>query len=174
MDVVEKGTLVWFDPGIGYQIPGQVVDFSQYHNVISIKSNLGGKVRLHRLDTLDAVWPRMSQGGSIATSCALICDFSFLFSPLLLQCRPDTHADEDQSAEDMITMPDLNEGSMLWNLKKRYEQRDIYTYTGSILVAINPYSMFSEAYGMDTVNLYKGKVRREKPFSGAIVWFGET
>ena len=65
MDVVEKGTLVWFDPGIGYQIPGQVVDFSQYHNVISIKSNLGGKVRLHRLDTLDAVWPRTSQGSSL-------------------------------------------------------------------------------------------------------------
>ena len=67
LDVVEKGTLVWFDPGIGYQIPGQVVDFSQYHNVISIKSNLGGKVRLHRLDTLEAVWPRTSQGKKLYT-----------------------------------------------------------------------------------------------------------
>jgi hypothetical protein len=33
----------------------------------------------------------------------------------------------------------LNDPSLLWNLKCRYAKDEIYTYTGYILIAINPY-----------------------------------
>ncbi|CAB0035466.1 unnamed protein product [Trichogramma brassicae] len=52
---------------------------------------------------------------------------------------------------------DLNEASLLWNLKIRYDKELIYTYTGSILVAVNPYKMF-DIYGTDQVKLYEGRI----------------
>ena len=52
--------------------------------------------------------------------------------------------------EDMTQLTDLNEASLLWNLRLRYDASLIYTYVGGILVAVNPYrwivSSFSEMY----------------------------
>ncbi|PNF27702.1 hypothetical protein B7P43_G13754 [Cryptotermes secundus] len=59
--------------------------------------------------------------------------------------------------EDMIQLSDLNEASLLWNLKIRYDKELIYTYTGSILVAVNPYKMF-DIYGLDMVKKYEGQI----------------
>ncbi|XP_023929919.1 unconventional myosin-XV-like [Lingula anatina] len=63
----------------------------------------------------------------------------------------------EEGVDDMITLNDLNEGSLLWNLKIRYEREQIYTYVGSILVAVNPYKMF-DMYGLDRVKQYEGQV----------------
>nr|CAD7196596.1 unnamed protein product [Timema douglasi] len=62
-----------------------------------------------------------------------------------------------QGIEDMIQLSDLNEASLLWNLKIRYDKELIYTYTGSILVAVNPYKMF-DIYGLDMVKKYEGQI----------------
>ena len=59
--------------------------------------------------------------------------------------------------EDMIQLSDLNEASLLWNLRLRYDSNLIYTYVGSILVAVNPYRMF-DIYGLDTVAQYENQV----------------
>ena len=59
--------------------------------------------------------------------------------------------------EDMIKLSDLNEASLLWNLRLRYDSNLIYTYVGSILVAVNPYRMF-DIYGLDTVAQYENQV----------------
>ncbi|XP_022092441.1 unconventional myosin-XV-like [Acanthaster planci] len=63
---------------------------------------------------------------------------------------------EIQHIDDMIQLRDLHEGSILFNLKTRYDKGLIYTYTGSILVAVNPYKLF-DIYGIDTVKKYEGK-----------------
>ncbi|GFO23507.1 unconventional myosin-xv, partial [Plakobranchus ocellatus] len=57
---------------------------------------------------------------------------------------------------------DLNEHSILENLKLRYGRGLIYTYTGSILVAVNPYKMFN-IYGLDMVKRYEGRPLGELP-----------
>ena len=57
----------------------------------------------------------------------------------------------------MIQLSDLNEASLLWNLRLRYDSNLIYTYVGSILVAVNPYRMF-DIYGLDTVAQYENQV----------------
>ncbi|KAM9391088.1 uncharacterized protein ACWYII_034144, partial [Salvelinus alpinus] len=64
--------------------------------------------------------------------------------------------------EDMTQMEELNETTVLMNLKKRYDQELIYTYIGSILVSVNPYRMFN-MYGTDVVLQYEGQGIADNP-----------
>ncbi|CAF3429758.1 unnamed protein product [Rotaria socialis] len=60
-----------------------------------------------------------------------------------------------EGVNDMITMSDLSEASILWNIKVRYDHRQFYTYIGSILVAVNPYYMYHDMYSIDYVRKYE-------------------
>lgn len=59
--------------------------------------------------------------------------------------------------DDMTQLDDLHEASLLWNLRLRYDRGLIYTFAGSILIAVNPYKMFPESYGIDIAKQYAGK-----------------
>ncbi len=52
---------------------------------------------------------------------------------------------------------DLNEASVLWNLRIRYDNANIYTYIGnSLLVSVNPYRTLDPGfYGLDAVSKYE-------------------
>lgn len=61
----------------------------------------------------------------------------------------------------MTTLAYLNEPSVLWNLKARYQTDDIYTYTGSILIAVNPFAPMPHLYGLHMMEQYRGLVLGE-------------
>ncbi|XP_030645611.1 LOW QUALITY PROTEIN: unconventional myosin-XV [Chanos chanos] len=69
---------------------------------------------------------------------------------------------EEDGIEDMTQLEELHEGTVLLNLKKRFERELIYTYIGSILVSVNPYKMFN-IYGTDMVLQHKGHALGENP-----------
>ncbi|XP_066584309.1 unconventional myosin-XV [Prorops nasuta] len=121
----QKGELVWFDPGVGHVLPGEVLEYHRAANVLSVQAVIAGKPQVFTLTNLSGVKPRQDLGHN--------------------------------GVEDMIQLTDLNEASLLWNLKIRYDKELIYTYTGSILVAVNPYKMF-DIYGLEQVKLYEGRI----------------
>lgn len=58
--------------------------------------------------------------------------------------------------QDMTRLPYLHEPGVLWNLKDRYRYDDIYTYTGSILIAVNPFQPLPHMYGTHMMDQYRG------------------
>ncbi|CAC5409264.1 Unconventional myosin-IXa,Myosin-16,Myosin IB heavy chain,Myosin-2B,Unconventional myosin-Vc,Unconventional myosin-IXb,Unconventional myosin ID,Myosin-6,Unconventional myosin-X,Myosin-15,Myosin-10,Unconventional myosin-Id,Myosin-VIIa,Myosin ID heavy chain,Myosin-1,Myosin-2 heavy chain,Myosin-I heavy chain,Unconventional myosin heavy chain 6,Myosin-J heavy chain,Unconventional myosin-XV,Unconventional myosin-VIIb,Myosin-3,Myosin-2A,Myosin-7,Unconventional myosin-Ia,Myosin-5,Myosin-9,Myosin-4,Myosin IC heavy len=73
-----------------------------------------------------------------------------------------TGGDPERGVEDMINLSLLDEEVILKNIKARYERELIYTFTGSILVSVNPYKMFN-IYGLDMVKKYEGRALGNLP-----------
>ena len=69
---------------------------------------------------------------------------------------------EPPGVEDMIELGDLHEGALLQNLRLRYSDLNIYTYTGDILTAVNPYKSLGYITEENKA-LYKGKPLHSLP-----------
>ncbi|KFK40409.1 hypothetical protein AALP_AA3G369800 [Arabis alpina] len=57
---------------------------------------------------------------------------------------------------DMTTLAYLHEPGVLQNLKQRYYIDEIYTYTGNILIAVNPFKQLEHLYNDQMIAQYKG------------------
>lgn len=64
--------------------------------------------------------------------------------------------------EDCGELGYLSEASVLHNLRVRYDNKVIYTYSGLFCVVINPYRLFP-IYKPGIVDYYRGKRRNEVP-----------
>ncbi|XP_019623932.1 PREDICTED: unconventional myosin-IXa-like isoform X12 [Branchiostoma belcheri] len=91
-------------------------------------------------ETLHAFYSRWSVCSSTDSMNALMAEYF----------RPPS----DKDYPDLCRLPDLNEHTLLDNLQVRFNQGKIYTYVGSILIAINPFKFFP-IYNPKYVNMYQ-------------------
>ncbi|KAL7749084.1 Myosin type-2 heavy chain 1 [Sorochytrium milnesiophthora] len=65
-----------------------------------------------------------------------------------------------EGVEDLTTLSYLHEPAVLHNIRTRFAQHNIYTYSGIVLIAMNPFQRV-HIYSADVVRAYSGKRRGE-------------
>ncbi|XP_015572900.1 myosin-15 isoform X2 [Ricinus communis] len=68
----------------------------------------------------------------------------------------DDDEEDHGGVDDMTKLTYLHEPGVLFNLERRYALNDIYTYTGSILIAVNPFTKLPHLYNVHMMEQYKG------------------
>lgn len=63
-----------------------------------------------------------------------------------------------ETADDLATLSHLNEPSVLHTIRNRYAQHSIYTYSGIVLIAVNPFQRVT-LYGPEIIQAYSGRKR---------------
>lgn len=66
-----------------------------------------------------------------------------------------------EATEDLTSLSYLNEPAVLHAIKQRYAQLNIYTYSGIVLIATNPFDRVDQLYSQDMIQAYAGKRRGE-------------
>ncbi|CAF4193724.1 unnamed protein product [Rotaria magnacalcarata] len=66
------------------------------------------------------------------------------------------HATSFNEIQDMIHLGDLTEGAICRNILLRYNKDKIYTYIGSILIAVNPYTQL-DLYNQEYLRAYRNR-----------------
>lgn len=66
-----------------------------------------------------------------------------------------------EATEDLTSLSYLNEPAVLHAIKVRYSQLNIYTYSGIVLIATNPFQKVDHLYSSDIIQTYSGKQRGE-------------
>mmetsp|Transcript_2128 Transcript_2128/g.2211 ORF Transcript_2128/g.2211 Transcript_2128/m.2211 type:complete len:1613 (+) Transcript_2128:69-4907(+) len=59
----------------------------------------------------------------------------------------------ESAVENLINLPHLHEPAILYSLQIRYSRDEIYTYTGPILIAVNPFKRLA-LYTQETLQIY--------------------
>ena len=74
-----------------------------------------------------------------------------------------------EKCEDMVNLTFLNDASVFWNLKTRYQAKMIHTYSGLFVVVVNPYKRYP-LYTHRVCKIYLGKRRNEVNHCHTTVW----
>ncbi|KAI9826872.1 MAG: Myosin type-2 heavy chain 1 [Thelocarpon impressellum] len=64
-----------------------------------------------------------------------------------------------EASDDLTNLSHLNEPAVLQAIRLRYSQKEIYTYSGIVLIATNPFARVDSLYVPGMVKVYAGKQR---------------
>lgn len=117
---------------------------------INFTSNLALPFYLRSISQFYRFYLRESQGDAPwLDSYGLDLQIFRDFIPFLIQ-------PENREYPDLCQLLDLNESTLLENLRQRFVAGHIYTYVGSILIALNPFK-FYPIYNPKYVRLYQNQ-----------------
>jgi len=68
--------------------------------------------------------------------------------------RPLNHHASSSPPEDLTNLSHLHEPAVVFCLQRRYKQDAIYTYTGKVLLALNPFRPVDSVYSEDVMHQY--------------------
>lgn len=126
---------------------------------------------------IQLLWPRLSAAG---VSDAHQPGYNFMLRHKEVQQKPGVWVDSvevnpvegflarflqqprNREYQDLCNLPDLNETTLLENLRKRFNNGMIYTYVGSILISINPFR-FYPIYNPKYVRMYQNRQLSDLP-----------
>ena len=78
------------------------------------------------------------------------------------QGLPHSSLDKNLDFENLLKLQHCNLPEILFHLQKRYAQKQIYTYTGKILIAINPFEK-TNLYSPETIQKFISKIKPNYP-----------
>eukprot|EP00927_Polykrikos_kofoidii_P005988 TRINITY_DN12413_c0_g1_i2.p1 TRINITY_DN12413_c0_g1~~TRINITY_DN12413_c0_g1_i2.p1 ORF type:complete len:1451 (-),score=305.99 TRINITY_DN12413_c0_g1_i2:135-4487(-) len=88
---------------------------------------------------------------------AVPCDAGKTYKVPVSSLRPRFVRDEHATFADNTSLVYMNDAAILENLECRHLQDQIYTYTASVLLAVNPYKWNLNLYKEDHCEQYRGK-----------------
>eukprot|EP00644_Phytophthora_capsici_P008605 jgi/Phyca11/7562/fgenesh1_pm.PHYCAscaffold_20_\ len=71
--------------------------------------------------------------------------------------------EQSVGAEDMCELGHLHEPAIVYNVRERFLAKEPYTYTGKIVVAVNPYQWIKEHYSEELRDMYTQRPWDEMP-----------
>ncbi|RCI02977.1 Myosin type-2 heavy chain 1, partial [Rhizopus stolonifer] len=116
-------------------------------------------------------WFEDAQEAWVSTTCisnTISNDKEYIFESTLIDIEktsgsklpPLRNPPKMEYTDDLTNLSYLNEPSVLNTIRTRYMQRLIYTYSGIVLIAVNPFARVS-LYDSDIVQQYSGRRRGE-------------
>ena len=66
----------------------------------------------------------------------------------------------DFNVPDLTTLASLNEATLLEALERRFQEDAIYTFTGTVLLAINPFKEIKSLYGTEVMSKFERSTKR--------------
>ncbi|XP_057292691.1 unconventional myosin-X-like isoform X2 [Hydractinia symbiolongicarpus] len=124
---------------------------------------VGTKVWLLVEDDWQAAVVTENKNGQITFTAETGKKHDFPFTSINRQVAAPMHQSSIDGVEDMAKLGDMHEAAILYNLNQRYQNSQIYTHIGSILVAVNPYKIISGLYENDVINSYNNKYLGDMP-----------
>jgi myosin V len=94
---------------------------------------------------------------------SLSYDPSDLVNPLVCDANTWWNTRDKIPPEDLTTLTHLHEPSVVYCLKERYRNDSIYTYTGKILLALNPFRSIKGFYGEAVMEKYWQPNQPQRP-----------
>jgi myosin-5 len=172
-NIYSKGTRVWFEDKDQAWISAEVISVTKSAEdaIKLVFSDERGKVNIAYLYLLSPSFRRfLFQEITINTTGKDIKDgkegLPPLRNPPLLETADDlatlSHLNEPSGECSLTSHIDLHLfsclGSVLHTIRNRYAQHSIYTYSGIVLIAVNPFQRVT-LYGPEIIQAYSGRRR---------------
>ncbi|KAJ1915867.1 Myosin type-2 heavy chain 1 [Mycoemilia scoparia] len=154
----KKGTLVYIEDKEKAWIRAQVTQVS-----VRKEENGSGVVNIEAKDIADYNDSAIDSGnGEDKKEVTYIYEATFneLYNTKTKQLPPLCNPPSTDGIDDLINLSYLHEPAVLDNLRLRYRDKEIYTYSGIVLVALNPFARV-DRYSQHELETYAGRTRGE-------------